>query len=580
MALVPGVSRNWGQELLDSLLTVFTPEAYGAIGNGVADDTAAVRACFDAANALARSGIGGYQPGATVVLTGTYKLTSIAAPIDVLCNVTANRAEFTVPDAYAGVAVRVGHTTSGQNFQCAEVNLPDVVKSNSASIVAGSVGVKTLNIGNSRINFARTAFFETGLWFSGLGQGTAYNRIHIGFVMYCKVSLQLKPDTAGWVNQNTFVGGGIQQSAGSFGGGLRRSGWYHLLMDGAGINPVNGNTFVGVSFEGDVSEHVFHILNSYANFWLGCRHEQGTAGVSVAATGGGSATLTATAHGMAVDDTVVFTATVVPTGMFDRSPYYVVSVPTADTFTVSPKKGGTAVTFSTTGTSVLFWRPSKVWFDTANATNHVIRNPAMAATPGVLELIKSGGTNTGNVVEMVDTKVSDTWYLNDLPPFRARNRSSQVGSRPMFAAYPAAADPTEDPYGWTAGLSDIGPVFATSGAETGRLSASSTGVLKWKRPADSAAVDVPTAVRNQAGALSITSLSCAANTTTTTTITLTGASVSDHAHVTMLSHVAGIVFSHAYVSSANTLTLVFGNITGSTISLTTTVEAMVIRRYF
>ena len=558
---------------------------YGAIGDGVADDTAAVRAAFTAANALARPGLTGtiFQPGVTVKLDGQYKLTTLSAPIDMLCNVDGAGAAFIVPDAYAGIAVRVGHTTSGSYFQNANVNLPDVIKSNSASIVAGSVGVKTLNIGNSQINFSRTAYFETGIWCSGLGQGTVYCQINIGWVSYCKVSLQLKPETAGWVNQNTFVGGGIQQSPSAFGGGLRRSGWRHLVIDGAGLNTVNGNTFVGVSFEGDVSEYVFSIANAYNNVWLGCRHEQGTAATSVAVTGGGSATLTATAHGLAVGDMVTFVATVAPTGMFTSSPYYVVSVPTADTFTVSAKKGGTAATFSTTGTTVTYYRPQKVYLDTS-ATNfgNVIRNPALPSTPGFLEIINSTGSGTGNVVETAVGKTADNYYEDDQPPFRARNRRSATGpSRPMFAAYPAGANPVEDPYGWTVALGDAGVLYADgAGAETGRVT-NAAGVLSYKRPADSVAYELASCRRSPSLITTISSLSLTANTTVTTTVTLTGAAVNDHVVITPASNLtAGAVIAFARVSSADTITIGFGNLTASTISLTVSIQAIAIRRFF
>jgi hypothetical protein len=580
--LVLGQIYNGGSNVdLELTPRLFTPEAYGAVGNGVADDTVAVRECFVAANALARAGLTGtiFQPGASVVLTGTYKLTSLATPIDILCNVLESRAAFVVPDAYAGIAVRVGHTTSGSYFQNATINLPDVMKSASASIVAGSVGVKILNIGNSQINFSRTAYFEIGIWCSGLGQGTVYNQINIGWISYCKVSLQLKPETAGWVNQNTFVGGGIQQSPGSFGGGLRRTGWYHLLMDGAGINPVNGNTFLGVSFEGDVSEQVFHILNAYANLWVGCRHEQGTTGVSVAVSGGGSATLTTVAHGLAVGDMMVFVASVVPTGMLQSLPYYVIATPTADTFTVAPKKGGTAVTFSTTGTSVTYWRPMKVWFDSTTATNNVIRNPAMAATPGFLEVIKSGSVGANNLVEYADHRVMDSWYLDDRPQFGARNRSTQLGSRPMFAAYPAAADPVEDPYGWTAALSDLGLVFNAAGVQIGLIS-NVSGIITYKANAEATAFEIGSMRRTPSIITTISGLSLAATTTTTTTIALTGAAVHDYTIVTPESNLpAGVAIAWHRVNAADTITIGFLNITASPISLTVSVQAMIIRRF-
>jgi hypothetical protein len=568
-------SAKWTGSPTYARFRIYSPEEFGALGNGVADDTAAVRAAFAAANALVRPGLTGaiFHPGASVVLTGTYKLTSLAAPIDVLCNVMESRAALIVPSSYAGTALRVGHTTAGFWFQNAQINLPDVVKSTNALIISGSVGVRVMNIGNSTITFSRTCYFETGIHLTGLGQGTAYNQINIGWVSYCMVSLMLKPETGGWVNQNTFIGGGMQQSVAYAGGGLRRAGWRHLILDGNGINVVNMNTFVGTSFEGDVSEYVFEIREATNNTWLSCRHEPGTAGQSVAVSG---SNLTTTAHGLAVSDMLTFKASTPPGGMFLSSPYFVVATPTADTFTVSQKKGGSAVTFTTAGTSVTHYRPARLLIDSkgGGCSQNVIRDPFTAV--GALDILDPVGIG-GTVVTTSSVQTSDSYEGADLPVYRARNRAG-TASRPLFAAYPPAQNPAQNPRGWTAALSDRGVVFAASERETGIIS-SAEGALNYKRPADAVPYDIASCRRSPA-LIPITALACAANTTTTTTFSLTGAATNDHTLVTMLSHVAGIVVSHAYVSSANTVTVVFGNLTSGVINLTTSLQAVAFRRYF
>jgi len=54
-----------------------------------------------------------------------------------------------------------------------------------------------------------------------------------------------------------------------------------------------------------------------------------------------------TAHGLLVGDAVFFTTTgALPTGLGANTLYYVVSVPTADTFTVSATRGGSAINTS------------------------------------------------------------------------------------------------------------------------------------------------------------------------------------------------------------------------------------------
>lgn len=67
--------------------------------------------------------------------------------------------------------------------------------------------------------------------------------------------------------------------------------------------------------------------------------------VTIAAPG----VFTWTAHGLAVDTAIKFTTTgALPTGLTANTVYFVKTVPTADTFTVSATVGGTAVTTSST----------------------------------------------------------------------------------------------------------------------------------------------------------------------------------------------------------------------------------------
>jgi hypothetical protein len=78
-----------------------------------------------------------------------------------------------------------------------------------------------------------------------------------------------------------------------------------------------------------------------------------TGGPSIAVTGTAATDiLTATAHGFAVNDTVVFNALVGGTGLTSGTVYYVIAANLAtNTFQVATSAGGTAVNFSTDVTS-------------------------------------------------------------------------------------------------------------------------------------------------------------------------------------------------------------------------------------
>lgn len=60
--------------------------------------------------------------------------------------------------------------------------------------------------------------------------------------------------------------------------------------------------------------------------------------------------VTKTAHGLSVDDVVTLSTTgALPTGLSPATPYYVKTVPTADTFTLAATKGGAAINTTAPG---------------------------------------------------------------------------------------------------------------------------------------------------------------------------------------------------------------------------------------
>lgn len=115
-------------------------------------------------------------------------------------------------------------------------------------------------------------------------------------------------------------------------------GWRHLLIDGRRpATSVVGNTFLGTSFEGDVSEYTFEVYNAYKNNFIGCYFETGRPLNAVTVS---SDTITRTAHGLAVNDKLAFVAETYPSGMVggDSDGYFVTSVVDANNFKVSRKK--------------------------------------------------------------------------------------------------------------------------------------------------------------------------------------------------------------------------------------------------
>lgn len=80
------------------------------------------------------------------------------------------------------------------------------------------------------------------------------------------------------------------------------------------------------------------------------------------------------------------------------------------------------------------------------------------------------------------------------------------------------------------------------------------------------------------GEVQVVALTCAPNVTTSTTFVVTGAAVGDDVVVTPEALPVGLVLSHAYVSSANTVNVFFGNLTGSPIVLAVHLRGVTFRR--
>lgn len=442
---------------------VLRPEdaPYNAAGNGVADDFAAVKACFDAANAL-RHQVGTYgEPGAAVQLRGTYKLTSQNAPIDVMCDVDSVGATFTTPAGYTGTAVRVGHTTAGYTMQNMDVTLPSVIGASVVgvgSLPSGSVGVLIRNVYSSAITVAKNAYFETTLKVGGESWGVAYCDIKWRTLTFGKIMLALQNlDSGGWSNQNVFTAGSITGS--TVFSGRRATGSRAVLLDGSTSTSITGNTFVGCSFESDVYDYVVEFNTAYQNQFLGCRHEQGIAAAAVTVSGD---TITSNSHVMAVDDMVTFTGTTAATGMSFDQPYFVTAA-TANTFKVAASRGGSTITFTSSGTSVAYLRPQRVKYIQAN--DNVIDLP-MTPVRWLDRVYGAGVTAAlaGNEVRYGQQRTTDGYAPPSWPLRRVRNRFTNIASTraALDAYYPPTIDPVTAPDGWTYGASATGPVWPSA----------------------------------------------------------------------------------------------------------------------
>jgi hypothetical protein len=569
--------RRWG-----IAGNVVGPEQFGALGEGEGgnDDTAAVLDCLDFANVLA-TGVAAnvFLVTRTVVLSRQYNLASLAAPLEIKCGVECqNDARFIIPADYADEAVRVGLDTATLLIQGAVIDVPEVSKPQTNDpLVAGSVGVRLLNLNKCAIRLSSTRYFETGVQFGGIGEGFVYNQVFLGETSYCQVALALMPGVDGWCNTNSYYGGKISQSPG-YAGSPRISGWRHILIDGRSpATPIYDNTFYGLSMEGDVSEYVIEAHAASGNTWVAPYFESGAPQISVSVSG---STITSVAHGLTVEDQVCFVATALPTDMVDNAPYYVLSTPTADTFTVGFNLSGSAVSFGSSGTNVRSILQNRILFAQTGgdvcANNRLVNLQSPAST--FLTTIQTGVALNNGAAGPQD-EIVVRYGLEDFPIHRGFNDAGSNGVRAVWAAYADRDDPYANPTYWRCALSDKGVYYGLNGTVLGHTF-NIAGAMQYRRPADTMDYALPSARRSEA-LIAITGLSCAAGATTTTTISLTGAETNGHVIVNPSGPLPdGLVIAYARVSATDTVSLGFTNITGSPISLTTSLSVIMFRRFY
>lgn len=237
----------------------------GVDPTGVTECAAAIQSALDAFAALGVRAYakGAFRIGSTVTVTGG-----------------ADLGDATFNHAGSGVAVQVG--ANAAPLRAVSVTLPRIVKSDKPGTgwVAGTTGVRAVNLYESRLTVPKVSGFETGLLVTANGRGNVYNTYAIGHLENNKRNQVLSPETEGWVNQNTFIAGRYSHLAAE---GSAISGARHILTDGGTTTwgPPNNNVWVNASVEGSGAEYALDIDGTY-NIWIAPRLE-GAGGIRWAA---------------------------------------------------------------------------------------------------------------------------------------------------------------------------------------------------------------------------------------------------------------------------------------------------------
>ncbi|GAA1787796.1 glycosyl hydrolase family 28-related protein [Agromyces lapidis] len=245
---------------MQSLIGSVNALSYGAVGDGVVDDSAAIQAAADAAALLGKD--------ARLILPArTYRTTTT---IEIRSNVDASQA--TLEYAGSGTALVLGDNASGSLTSRLVAFLPHVVKA-AADWSGSSTGVRLVNLNTCEVHVPFVQGFATGLVLYGWDGGCAYNVIHLGALWQNRKNLVLDTDASGWCNQNTIIGGRLQQTLGGSATDEDASSNQIVLGLTTGAAP-NNNLFLNTSLEGDNPSYYRLDVAGRFNRFVNCRWER------------------------------------------------------------------------------------------------------------------------------------------------------------------------------------------------------------------------------------------------------------------------------------------------------------------
>jgi hypothetical protein len=221
----------------------FSVTDFGAVGDGVTNDGAAIAAAAAAASTRALGSDLANTRRAVLRFPGNYTFSSstgvnVGENVDVLM-------ESPLIITGAASATILGMAIGGNNFTHHGRYVLDVRRATQSNwSTANDVGIVLKNIGASNIEIRRSQGFCVGAQCLGSSNGFALNRVTIGEIRGARFGLQLTNLGTGFVNGNNFYGGEFAVAAGEGVNGQSRYGVYIT-----GVNGNNSNQFYGQSFE-------------------------------------------------------------------------------------------------------------------------------------------------------------------------------------------------------------------------------------------------------------------------------------------------------------------------------------------
>ena len=236
---------------------IVSVKEYGAVGDGIIDDTTAIQNTINALNA-----------GDTLLMpNGTYRTTNT---ITVDKEITLDGNQATIECDHLLIGLKIKKAVGSMGYGSARRLTANIsVSRKMLTTDPNAIGVEITDCYRGWFDFKRLSTHGIGMRLVGEKDGTTYNRFNLGSVTDCYVGIQAETLTdVGWVTENTVYGG-------NFGSGnitSKEQTDSHIKLLNSGVRIMDNNKFFSCSFEGFQKNGVI-IDRAKHNLFFGCRFE-------------------------------------------------------------------------------------------------------------------------------------------------------------------------------------------------------------------------------------------------------------------------------------------------------------------